>query len=74
MVNYFINVGMQYGAMVFTAVDNVSELSQKVLLEPISGFLISLRYIKSINKCKLRRCCSITYFKYEIRTGTGLKR
>jgi hypothetical protein len=39
MVNYFVNIGMQYGTIVFTSagVKHLSELSPKVMLEPIVG-------------------------------------
>jgi hypothetical protein len=49
MVNYFVNVGMQYITVVFTyaGVKHLSELNLKVMLEPITGLGISVRYIKA---------------------------
>ncbi len=48
MVNYFVNIGMQYGLIVVAAagVKHISEVSQKILLEPIFGLGVNLRHIK----------------------------
>ena len=47
MVNYFINVGIQYGSVVAGALafGNVSDLSPKVFLEPVLRLGVDLRYI-----------------------------
>jgi hypothetical protein len=62
LVNYFVNVGAQYGTIVIaaTGVKHFSEVTPKVLLEPISGIGVSLRYIKAGETVASRRAPAAT--------------
>ena len=62
MVNYFVNIGMQYGTIVIASagVKHLSELSPKILLEPILGLGVSCRYIKAAETLAERRARAAT--------------
>ncbi len=63
MVNYFVNVGMQYGSIVTAAaagVNHLSEVNPKIILEPVFGLGVSFRYIKAAETAAGRRARAAT--------------